>query len=406
MSKKTEAPGNAAGYIFQFERVLYWLSKGNSNTKVGVEIDDDIKIQLIDGKVKFEQDKHSIDKNKNIFNNRSVELWKTIYNWIFNIRKDNIRIDMCTFLIVTNKVVNSNLLIKIIDSAKTKEEVNKCIETMKQIVNEPSDSIKKYVEYIFNNIKILKELIPKINLIDGSESSYGKGLRKKISDELHISTEMDSETIIKYLYGWIIEQALELWRNGEQVWYDVNAFNRVYNNIVIKLQNETYIGIAEKAIPINISEINRNKNKLFVKQLKLISDEDDIDIIIDGIKNFIRYKKQKIYLCKRGNVTEEDFINFRNELCNYWKPKFNKMKLNIRRESNKKEVNVSEIKQYYGCDLYYEMQEYKSFLGNYRIQEFYLNRGGLHELSNELKIGWHIDYKKILNKELEGDIND
>ncbi len=77
--KKHSAPGQMLGYLYQIDRALLWLSMCPPNSVVSIETDDDIVIDIKNGKKInqiFEQDKSSIGK-RNPFSDKSKDLWKT-----------------------------------------------------------------------------------------------------------------------------------------------------------------------------------------------------------------------------------------------------------------------------------------------------------------------------------------
>ena len=90
--------------------------------KIGLEVKDDVHLELNDGKQILLQLKHSIQNNSagEIINltERDTDLWKTIYNWINIIndvadgrskREDQLRfIDNTNFILVSNKSSNLN----------------------------------------------------------------------------------------------------------------------------------------------------------------------------------------------------------------------------------------------------------------------------------------------------------
>ena len=86
------AKGQMYGYLYQIDRVLYWLSVSPENSIVSIETDDDVVIRLQQGEdieTIYEQDKASI-KKKYPFSNTNKNLWKSITNWLTLIKTNNI----------------------------------------------------------------------------------------------------------------------------------------------------------------------------------------------------------------------------------------------------------------------------------------------------------------------------
>ena len=82
MPKRSHAaPGPSAGYGYQIERALYWLSHSPAGAAVGIETDDDVAVR--NGTTSLlEQDKHSIAAGAEPFGDRSKDLWNTLNIWL------------------------------------------------------------------------------------------------------------------------------------------------------------------------------------------------------------------------------------------------------------------------------------------------------------------------------------
>ncbi|SKC06472.1 hypothetical protein SAMN05660841_03964 [Sphingobacterium nematocida] len=82
------ASGTILGYLYQFERALFWLSIKDIDF-VSLETEDDVVVALENNPISkiFEQDKHSISAS-NPFSDKNVNLWKTFEIWC-NLEKIN-----------------------------------------------------------------------------------------------------------------------------------------------------------------------------------------------------------------------------------------------------------------------------------------------------------------------------
>ena len=67
--------GQMYGYLYQIDRVLYWLSVSPENSIVSIETDDDVVIRLQQGEnieTIYEQDKASIKKKYPFSNTNKI----------------------------------------------------------------------------------------------------------------------------------------------------------------------------------------------------------------------------------------------------------------------------------------------------------------------------------------------
>src|ERR1700677_4702633 len=98
---KHSAPGQAAGYLFQFERALRHLAFSGTGAVVGIETLDDVVVSQSSGAVVYEQDKHTIS-GTNPISDRSKGLWKSLKIWTEGIAAGDIDLVQAQFLLVTN----------------------------------------------------------------------------------------------------------------------------------------------------------------------------------------------------------------------------------------------------------------------------------------------------------------
>ena len=103
MPKKFHAaPGQSAGYAYQFERAPYWLARSPAGAVVGIETDDDVATKS--GAISLlEQDKHSINAGSHPFGDRSKDLWNTLSIWQDAIEENRVEVKTARFLMVTNQ---------------------------------------------------------------------------------------------------------------------------------------------------------------------------------------------------------------------------------------------------------------------------------------------------------------
>ncbi len=82
----TSASDTSIGFDYQFYYFMYLVLGLRHNEKIGIEIKDDIHVELQDGNLILIQTKHTIQSKKNNttinLTERDKDLWKTISNWV------------------------------------------------------------------------------------------------------------------------------------------------------------------------------------------------------------------------------------------------------------------------------------------------------------------------------------
>jgi hypothetical protein len=111
----TSASDKSIGFDYQFYFYMFLILDLRHNEKIGIEIKDDIHIDLHDGRLILIQTKHTIQTKKDSssinLTERDKDLWKTISNWVKVINEcaDKLKfIKNTTFQLISNKGLGKN----------------------------------------------------------------------------------------------------------------------------------------------------------------------------------------------------------------------------------------------------------------------------------------------------------
>lgn len=136
-------------------------------------------------------------------------------------------------------------------------------------------------------------------------------------------------------------------KNSVQEWLPID---KIFNNGIIRLKNDEYIKII-KIIPINYnlkSELEKeavlNSYKIFLKtcnfnlQILIQSNKEDLSKHISCVKNFTKNENKII------KKISEDYIDYINQLNIRQKSSTKNFYIILKKEKNKKERNLENIK--------------------------------------------------------------
>lgn len=398
-TKNHSAPGQMLGYLYQIDRALLWLSMCTPNSIVCIETDDDVVVNLKDGKdinQIFEQDKSSIGK-RNPFANKSKDLWKTILIWLDLITEKKIETSSSKFLLVTNIKVSKGCIAyqisKINNSTSKQSEVEeKLLEKynqLKEIAKKPSKSIakeaKRFLDYSQDEVI---SLLKQIELIDNDFPNYNRNdFIKKVAINLHLQ-DYPFNNIYDSLYGWLTSKITEFWLNGNIASLNESLLHAKRDDLVSLYHNKPFIEKTVDLLPVNDSEIKEEENNLFVKQLsKIDADEEDK---LNAIKDFIRAKSMRISYAENNRVlSRQDFDNYEEDLKRNWNKTF---KTNKRIQKSLDKIDL-------GYKIFQETTDYRGKIKGTEPTQLYTSNGTYHNLANKLELGWHPDWEKIFKKD-------
>lgn len=384
MTIDNDAEGQFRGYLFQIERTLYWLCDLESGGKVGVETGDDVVAQKADGITVSEQDKSSIT-TKSPYTNKSKDLWKTLRIWLNKLGDNPKEAEKYYFILATNKKVPSSRFVWELHKALSDEECEACLKSLKKLAT----STSKDLQAIMNDVigfddAVIKALIKRIRLSSG-QLDKGGGLKTSIRNSLKVHPDLPFDNMYISLLGWVCEQVMDAWDKNEEAWLDVDSLLNLSNSLIADYKNRPFKEKAIANLPVSVSEIDQKRGSKFVEQLEVINVDDEE--IIEAINDYLRASAEKVRYANEGNVTKTDFEVFYDALVEHWKSIFRLQK----REGTGSPENIG----YKTMNLTLRNREK---LKGVETEQSYTTKGAYHRLANELNVGWHPDWKKIIKK--------
>ena len=389
------APGPNAGFIYQFERALFWLAQSPAGFVIGVETDDDIAITGTDGSQLLEQDKHTIRDTAKPFGDRSKDLWNTLATWVEALDSGEVAGETTRFLMVTNKVL-PECIARNIDLAESDAQVAACIGDLEAAATKPPKNIATLIERVLRpeSRTSLKNLIKRCELIDASDASVKRGLRKSTVAQLQLPEWClsASDSIADELLGWLHRTALAAWQQGVPAWIQRDYFVNQLHAVIDRRKRQIRRERAENLIPVTDDKIGQEKGSRFVKQIYLITEDDSI--VDNAIREFVRCNIEKMRLSVEGNITDDDWRAFESTLQSRWE----KIRARVIRMSQgeHKEEDV-------GFEIFSDTTEgHREKLAGSDTEQVYLTSGTYHRLANMIRVGWHPRFEELMRELKEG----
>lgn len=385
------APGPAAGYAFEFERALYWLARSSAGFLIGIETDDDVAIRHQDGSRTLEQNKHSIQEEAEPFGNRSRDLWNTLSIWVTALEEGELDGTKTRFLMVTNKTL-PDCIAKRISQAETDYEITACLHELKLAALKPSETIRAYADKVLaaTSEPHLRSVIKRCELADEASGASGPDLRRQTIAELPIPDwfTKDSESIANELLGWVKTQVLALWQARQPAWISRDSFVTQFHAILDRRKRQQTRERAANLIPVIDEQLGKEKGRIFVKQIYMVTDEDSR--VDESIREFLRCRIEKSRLSADGNVTDQDWIDFEDSLKTRWS-KISSLYRRLNRAETEEDVGFKVL-----CET---TDGHRERLAGVETEQVYLTAGTYHRLADQLIVGWHPRYLELLNKE-------
>lgn len=367
---------------------MHWLAKSQSGSRIGIETCDDVSASHANGSQVLEQDKHSIREDGLPFGDRSKDLWNTLATWMGALVTQEISADNTVFFLVTNKLL-PDCLAKKIGAAKTPDEADLCIQGLVEAAKNPPEGIAELCRRVLEtkHRPCLKGLVLNVELVDGSG---GESLRAATISLLPIPDNYkdSADSVADELLGWIHKEALVAWQAQKPAWiardHFVNRFHAALEQRRRRVQRER----SEHLLPVPAEDVGKELGRPFVRQLHLVTEDDGV--VDNSIKDFLRCNLEKLRLSREGNITDDDWLAFEAALKRRWESIQARVKRNAAQKSGED----------VGWEIFSDTTEdHREKLAGQDTEQYYLTSGSYHRLADLLALGWHPDWRKLMEEE-------
>jgi hypothetical protein len=392
----TSASDKSIGFDYQFYYYMYLILDLRHSEKIGIEIKDDIHIDLANDGLILIQTKHTTQTTKGNstinLTEKDKDLWKTISNWVkvINESPDMKKfINKTKFQLISNKSINKNpFLINLQKFLNNDMSTKEFKEYLKKLIDECEDpTIKAYIKDLkklkndlLNNF--LKKLDFKLN-----EDNLIHKIKERILEKIYFKERVDD--VYNDLYSELkLKEYLDV-KKGDKKEISFEDFSNNFRKCFKK-------GLSNK-LPIRIFDINTPtsiENQKFILQLIDIGDisvndkDEMLEYTIQMFQLFNNIKKWE----EDGDMVNYEIENFNKQSRLIWKNSFKEKFRQIKAKINDgNSVSESEIKEK-ALECLDEMRKQILTIDE-TILSIALSNGHFYYLTNNDQIGWHYDWE-------------
>lgn len=384
-----DASAQALGYLYQTQcALLLLLESDDTDTKICIEKFDDISFHNDNGPEKLIQVKYH--SNKGNITNSSIDFWRTIKVWIDCIKKDYQLLEKTSFYIITtNNIAENSIIEKIKNKTATVDVIydslKKIAEEGKKTIKDNSLLFKYYDSFINFDDLLLKNLIDKINIT--SDFSKPAGINKKILQKIRICTTQKTENIVfGRLMGWWYKKMIVCLESIDPIFISYDELRREIVSITSELSDENLPNdVTEKEIE---AIKQTNDVKTLITQLEIIDSKKHR--INNALKTYYQSCALRSKWIRESLISPDEIDNYDSRLSNEWEYQFGEIIDNI--DDNTTEIQKKDA----GKGLYSTLMN-KNIPIRKNVNDTTISRGSFNSLANEKKIGWHPDYKQLIN---------
>ena len=385
--RSTVVPEQFLGYSLQATRAVMRLLNAEPGSFVGVEILDDVSVAHKGGTRILEQTKSV--RSGNPVADRSLDLWKTLFNWVSCVQSHQINLATTSFELFTS-TKRSGRLIKAFAAAQTVEEAKAALAQARSRLwgEAPNfaqrkrlpETLARYVNGVLEaDESIAIAIVQQLSLVCGSGSSWDDLvalLRREV-----ISGNMVG-VVAHQLLGWAkasIDSRIEA---GEPPLLSTDLFDAELLAFVRKCDRFAILNSFSTA-PSEATLSAELQSRTYIRQLEIVG--FDYDEQLAAANDFLRATVDRSVWAEKGLVHRSSFDEYEGVLVRVWKAK-------------KKIVQIREAKlpvEERGQLLYSECSILDQQLDGRPVPNYFVP-GCYHALSDRLSVGWHPEFRAVL----------
>lgn len=375
------------GYYYQMIYGLkMMLAIKDENYGLRLENLDDIELICDEHTILYQTKYHVAGANLTDMN---PDFWKTIRVWATAISTGQIDIDKTILNLITTSAISTESVLSKLKYDQTTRNSDEIISGLIDITTKSKNKELEpaFAAFIDLDAEQQKKLVEKINIIDSSCSI--DNAQEEIRRSLSVATTYkNTESFTEKLQGWWVNRCVELLQNKR----DKILYSDLHLQIDSLRDEYTVDNLPDDFLSIVIPEedIAGQQNKVFVKQLELITQQSLV--VKKAIQDFIKAYKQRSEWIRKDLLNIQELDTFDNKLFDYWENIFVAMKDDCQGidEAKLQELGAS----FYRTFLVYNTPPIKI---RERFTSSYLTRGSCHILADDKKIGWHPNFDELLN---------
>lgn len=389
MSSTFSAKEPALGYYYQIIRGLVLLLVENrmESPCLSFECLDDIAIED-EGNVALYQAKLHIKPVQ--LTDRSTDFWKTIRVWSEGIKNGCFNPSVTIFTLITTASIPEGSFLNLFFSDK-EEDRKKIIATMESIATETTNKENKpgYDAFSALTEEQKQTLIGNIRITDSNVSI--DDTMEQLKYRLELSAPIGAlDSFIDSVLGWWFRNSVDMLQAGAKQTISKAAVNNYIQACRDQIRADALPDEFFEKVEIDDAALEESKDKTFVKQLTLVDATKREKKT--AISDYKRAYGQRSKWLRDGRVAQSEYDSFDANLQEEWQSRFDMMLDDTEGQGEEERKMAGHM--FYRENYVAPQYQLPLFRNN---ASGYITKGSYHMLSNDKTIGWHPDYKDLLN---------
>ena len=386
------ASASLVGYIYQCRLALLETLKRLKNdpdVAVTVETLDDVVFEKDGTPTDIIQVKHHLSRTANL-TDASVDLWKTMRIWIDLYKSGMTKKGSVLCMMTTASAAQNSAAINLrVENRHPEEAERKLIQTAQTSTN--ATNVEVYKTFLELKPEDRESLLESIYILDNCP--LNENLQEHLKDVLWSSCNRNQINIfLDYLEGWWLKQIV----GGMNDLQSARAITGAELDARLELLREQF---KSDALPIHpdvkmaTPDVEPFADWMFSKQLHLVTVNNLR--IARAAKNFYKASEQRSRWVREDLLINNELERYDDTLQEEWAVRFDQMQDDI------SDPATEETLTSFGKKLYGWIESEADIPIRNSCAEPFITRGSFQILANQLKVGWHPQYKDRLTNGAE-----
>ena len=391
------AVNSALGYLYQVRcALLLSLQKLRSEPvfEVSIETLDDITFEAAGAHQELLQTKLHKNRGANL-TDASPDLWKTLRLWIAALDADQISTETVLYLVTTENAAPGTIAGHL---KYTDRDTTTALRKLEQTAQTSASraNLIAYTAYLGKTLEEREFLIDRIFVIDGAPDVSDLDQLLK-SEVFHAISREHQDNFLEYLEGWWFRRVLAQLQN-------IGRGDRISSEELEAQMADFRDQFRRKSLPIADDLLNYELDNEtaeshhdfpFVQQIKLATSHTTR--ITSAIQDYYRAFEQRSRWQRQDLLFVGDLKTYEKRLVDEWKLLFAAIEDQLGKEATEDEKKAAAQEVLSWVEASTTTARIKP-----DVSEPFITRGSLHILSNELRVGWHPEFRSRLKHLMEG----
>jgi hypothetical protein len=396
-SDQFSAADSALGYLYQVRCALLWSLQRLPTEpvfEVSMETLDDVTFEKSGAPLELLQTKLHKNRGANL-TDASPDLWKTLRIWIAALDAGNITTETVLYLVTTENTSPNSIAGNLKSIGRDIEAALQKLQQTAQTSINPENS-KAYQAYLNKSTDDRKALVERIHIVDSFPdiSDLDQLLREEV---FYAISREHQNAFLEYLEGWWFRRSVDQLKN-------IDRGDRISSEELEAQMADLREQFRRESLPISHDLLNyelddktadSHSDFPFVQQIKLATNHTKR--IASAIQDYYRAFEQRSRWQRQELLFVGDLKVYEKRLVEEWELLFAAI------EDRLDETATEEDKKAAAQEVLFWAET-----GNVRarikpeVLEPFITRGSLHILSNEMRVGWHPEFRTRLQNLMEG----